>query len=453
MVLLYPFKKLKFRNCKKVDCSTITAPSVSAGLLLLLISGYVAVLRLLMSPPAMPYSWLAVVFCMLGLLGTGCGTTKWSDTGRTGTEQLLLTDAMDRAVAQINFKAVYGKSVTIDSKAIDPATDSKYFISAVRQHLLANGAKVMAKEEDADYVVELRAGAVGTDRNDLMVGVPAVSIPTGWASDSFLGTTTLPEIAVYKSTKQRAVVKIAVFAYNRKNNSPLWQSGNIQTESRIRAYWLLGAGPISSGDICQGTELAGSSLNPTITQIIDLDAAKASEKPPAPAVTLEAFYIEHESNIPTPTLDGPLGEAETDSPEVKEQLLAAKSPEKKSETDSPQEQSPIATPETAVAQNWVLPEMASTTQQSVSPAGGNAAANVSQNNAILLASANANIPANSVHPAPNVVLPPNYQPPPAQPMFQQASGSNGFVPSASTLPWQTVPQTNPAPLAPGFASY
>ena len=37
-------------------------------------------------------------------MSAGCGTTKWSDTSRTATEQLLISDAMDRAVSRIGFR-------------------------------------------------------------------------------------------------------------------------------------------------------------------------------------------------------------------------------------------------------------------------------------------------------------------------------------------------------------
>ena len=261
---------------------------------------------------------------------TGCGTTKWSDTTRTATEQMLLSNAMDQAVGLMNLSAVFNKSVWIDSEPISTATDYRYFVSAVRQHLLANGAKVVEKKDDADYVAELRAGTVGTDRNDLMVGVPSFSVPTGWSSDYLQGTTAIPEIAFYKRTDQQAVVKVAIFVYNRKTNAPLLQSGNIQTKSQIRARWILGTGPITSGDICKGTELAGTKINPTIAQMIDFE----SDKTLAPSVTLPVIYKEHdekeqENRIPKPTLDTlplPVTEATPDTPGKPEEMLATNDP-------------------------------------------------------------------------------------------------------------------------------
>ena len=269
------------------------------------------------------------VSCLMVLTLSGCGTTKWSDTTRTATEQLLLTNAMDRAVGQMNFCALFNKSTFIDSTAIDGA-DKLYFISTVRQHLLASGAKIKEKKEDADYIVELRAGTVGTDRNDLMIGVPSFSVPTGFASELLTGTTAVPEIAIFKRTDQRAVVKVAAFVYNRKTNTPVWQSGNIQTESKIRARWIFGTGPITRGDITKGTELAGTKINPTISQIIDLE----NDKGLAPSVTLPVFYKEYdekevENKIPKPTLDSlplPVSETVPEIPDKPQEMLAANNP-------------------------------------------------------------------------------------------------------------------------------
>lgn len=401
-----------------------------------------------------------VASCLMLLFLTGCGTTKWSDTSRTATEQLLLSNAMDRAVGQLNFTALYGKKTWIDSKAIDAATDSKYFISAVRQHLLASGARVMDKEEDANYVVELRAGAVGTDRNDLFYGVPSVSIPTGWASGDLAGTTAIPEIAIYKRTDQRAVVKVGVFAYNKKTNAPVWQSGNIQTESRIRARWVLGTGPFSVGDICEGTELAGSRLDPTLTKIIDLESARSDESAPAPSVTLPVFYTEHEedepeSKLPKPTI-APLttGETTPDDPDKKgpadkdEEMLAAG--DKVDQTDDaatmklaqaePGENSEDGHASTKAERQQVamiyppayLPRTTDTYQPMFQDYGATVSLAMSPyvNQGTSYSQSNVNT---------GDVSNPN--------------AANTYVPHSTTLPWQNAEQAGAAQLAPGFGSY
>ena len=243
-----------------------------------------------------------VVIILFTLIG--CGTTKWSDTSRTATEQLLLTHAMDKAVEQVDFQALSGKKVTIDSKAIDSATDSAYLVSLIRQHLLASGAMVHTLEE-ADYVLELRAGAVGTDRNDLFYGIPGFSIPTGMFGDAAAGTTAIPEVAFIRITDQKAIVKVAMFAYNKNTNRAVWQSGSIPAESYVKAAWYFGSGPWLNGDLNDGTKLAGRKIPElSIPVIIDPESGSQSDVPEL-TVTRSAFFLEKTDEVKTNATDVP----------------------------------------------------------------------------------------------------------------------------------------------------
>ncbi len=190
------------------------------------------------------------------LVFVGCGTTKWSDTSRTGTEQLLISNAIDSAVSRIDFTPIGDKRVFLDTEAIEGVTDHKYLAKSLRQHLAASGGILCDEKEDSDYIVEARAGAVGTDRDELLlIGIPAMSLPS-LAGTEITGAT-IPEIPVVKQTKQRGVAKIAVFAYNRHTGRPVWASGNNQTESNANNLWIAGAGPLSLGTIYKAPTFAG----------------------------------------------------------------------------------------------------------------------------------------------------------------------------------------------------
>src|SRR5262245_60162395 len=123
-----------------------------------------------------PY-WVFLVLLAVSLLG--CGTTRWTDTQRTLTEQWLISDAIDHAVAQIDFRVLREKTVYVDAQYIDPlVVDRGYLISSIRQVLLASGCLLQEDRNKATYVVELRSGGIGTDRHDILLGVPPMSIPT-----------------------------------------------------------------------------------------------------------------------------------------------------------------------------------------------------------------------------------------------------------------------------------
>ena len=199
---------------------------------------------------------LLPVLVSCALLLTGCGTTRWSDTSRTGTEQLLISNAVDQAVGKINFTPLNGRKVFVENAAIEESTDSKYINTTIRQHLAVSGGILCDDKEDADYILEVRTGAVGTDRNDVLVGIPALTIPA--LPGSTYSSSQIPEIPFVKRTDQRAVVKVAVFAYNKTTGRPLWYSGNTQSESWAKALWVAGAGPITKGNIYDGANFSGS---------------------------------------------------------------------------------------------------------------------------------------------------------------------------------------------------
>ncbi len=198
--------------------------------------------------------------CVAAVLSTcvGCGTTKWTETRRTATEQLLISSSIDQAVSQLDFRALVGKTVFLDESYLKDVVDSSYLISSLRQQLLAGGAILAEKKDQAEYVLEVRSGAVGTDMHSLLVGVPQTNLP---ATLSAIGApSNIPEIPFVKRTKQTAVTKILLFAYHRESGRPLWQSGQVLARSWAQDIWILGAGPFQRGDIYDRTQLAGDAL-------------------------------------------------------------------------------------------------------------------------------------------------------------------------------------------------
>ena len=171
---------------------------------------------------------------------------------------------MDRAVSRFDFRAVSGKKVYLDDTYIKAVTDAPYLTSSLRQQMLAAGCILKEARTEADYVVEVRAGVVGTDRRDLLFGVPATQIPAVIPMPTAVAA--IPEMPLATRTEQRAVAKLACFAYNRHTGRPIWQSGIVPVESESQNIFVLGAGPFQKGDIYEGTKFAGQELHiPLIT--------------------------------------------------------------------------------------------------------------------------------------------------------------------------------------------
>ena len=207
----------------------------------------------------------AIVFVL------GCGATK----SFTATEQLLMSDAVDSTISKMDFRALSGHKVYLDTTYVVAAgkvipgvpmqanlVNSDYVISALRQQLTAAGCMLVDAREGAEVICEARCGALGTDGHSVTYGIPANNFLSS-ASSVISGTASLPaipEISVAKREMKSAAAKVAVFAYDRETREPLWQSGIAQAGSSARDTWILGVGPLQYGNIYNGTRFAGKRL-------------------------------------------------------------------------------------------------------------------------------------------------------------------------------------------------
>jgi hypothetical protein len=203
------------------------------------------------APPAIA---TLLVVALLSLLATGCGTTRWTDSARTATEQLLTSDAIERAVMQVDATPLAGRKAFLDVSAMNQTNDNAYLSSSLRHQLLACGVGIAESKVDAEVVVEARAGAIGTNRDELMVGIPQTNLTIMGIGGM------LPEMSAAKRTDQEAVAKISLFAYDRETGMPLWQSGVQNVASRTHDRWYFGAGPFKTGDINDNPRFAGIRL-------------------------------------------------------------------------------------------------------------------------------------------------------------------------------------------------
>ena len=186
----------------------------------------------------------------------GCGTVKTTGTARTGTEQLLLTNAWDSALAKVDFRPLTGVPVYLDATNVS-AVDQGWVVSSLRQALLTQGVLLRPKPEQAQWIVEARVGAYGTDAYNVMVGIPQTTVPqtiTGIPSG------TIPEMSLLKKSHQEGVAKLALFAYDRASGQLVWTSGTSLATSSAKDLYVGGVGPIQGGTIRGGTKFIGTKI-------------------------------------------------------------------------------------------------------------------------------------------------------------------------------------------------
>ena len=215
--------------------------------------------------PRISQQFLAAL-TLLALLQTGCGTALQ----RNGTEQLLLSDSVDRAIDQLDLSGLAGRRVYLDTeymktfKGNNIYINSDYMISALRQKMTTSGLRVETNRTEADYVLEARVGALGTDTMEVTYGIPS-SNGLGAAATAVSGVPAvplIPEISFGKRNGAVGVSKVVVYAYHRETGVPVWQSGAAVARSDSRDSWLLGIGPLTQGSVYEGPMLAGNRINP-----------------------------------------------------------------------------------------------------------------------------------------------------------------------------------------------
>lgn len=181
-----------------------------------------------------------VALSLLSLAGfLGCTSARTTNTARTAREQLLISNAVDQALSKVDMAPFQGANIFIEDKYLD-CVDKGYLVGSIRHRAMVNGAQVVGKPEDADVVLELRSGAIGTDTSDSFVGTPELVLP---------GMLTLPEVRLISRNNQSAVAKIGIVAYDAKTRQLLGEGGVSSSQSRDNNWYVLGIGPYQNGEL------------------------------------------------------------------------------------------------------------------------------------------------------------------------------------------------------------
>ena len=187
---------------------------------------------------------IRIVGCLLCAAAlTGCSATKGSDTARTGTEMLLISDAVDQSLSKVDFRPLAGSAVFLDDSFAD-CVDKNYVVSSVRHRIRKSGAVLVGSKDDADVVLELRTGAVGTDRVSTFFGVPEIALPGPMP-------VSLPEVKLVSKESQFGTAKIGLVAYDARTNQALGDGGISLARANDSNWYVLGMGPWKEGDVKQ----------------------------------------------------------------------------------------------------------------------------------------------------------------------------------------------------------
>jgi hypothetical protein len=175
-----------------------------------------------------------------GLLATiwlaGCAVEQeYSRTPRTAVEQLLLTQAIERAFHNLHIELPPGAGLEIQATSLDsdrtlvrmtgpdfasakhPALETTYLRDAVSAVLGRQGYRIPGQE--ASYLVRVMVESLGTMQGLTFIGLPPIQ--------STIIPFALPELAIYKFQKQSGYARLHVDMYENETGAFIGSSATI----------------------------------------------------------------------------------------------------------------------------------------------------------------------------------------------------------------------------------
>jgi hypothetical protein len=172
---------------------------------------------------------------------TGCATHKESHTARTGVEQLLVSSAIDQSLDRVDLTPLRGKKVYLETKYLD-CVDKNYIVVSLHNRLLAARARLLDKAEDADVVVEVGSGGVGTDGQELFVGIPEIPLPPP-------SPIAIPKLAFVTRSRLNGTAKLLIVAYDARTRAPILGGSPVLARSDANTWNVLGTGSVRTGSV------------------------------------------------------------------------------------------------------------------------------------------------------------------------------------------------------------
>lgn len=161
------------------------------------------------------------IFTVTALLA-GCTTQEETSPPRSAAEQLLLSSAADKALAQANLNMFAGRTVYFDFTYFS-SYDSQYVEGEIRDAFSRAGALIAQDNKSADVIVEARAGAYSVDTNSSFLGIPSIPLPIPGTAEEPV----TPAIPFYTKQAQISYAKFALLAFSNKTRAHIYSSGSL----------------------------------------------------------------------------------------------------------------------------------------------------------------------------------------------------------------------------------
>lgn len=151
------------------------------------------------------------------LLIAGCSSPRITDTKRSAVEQYLLAVTIERLSAHAGLEKYAGKKVYFDYSYLVTQDDKQYLQGRLEMIMARSNSIVVAKQVDADIMIQPLCGVLATDNDTVLLGTPALPIPVPQTDLSIV----IPEIPIFKLYSRRAYGRMAFNIFDAKTRKPL----------------------------------------------------------------------------------------------------------------------------------------------------------------------------------------------------------------------------------------
>lgn len=170
------------------------------------------------------------------LLLSACSEVRETEPARTADEQLLISTAADHAVKRLDFGFPSGASVFLDDAYFE-SYDKPYVIGLLRTEVAQQSGALVGNRGQADYVVEVRAGALSVNRRKNYFGIGGFDVPVPLSE-----TYSLPVASLYEDYDRTGIAKLAATTYKADSGKLVKVAGPVYGLSWMDRDTVLGIG-------------------------------------------------------------------------------------------------------------------------------------------------------------------------------------------------------------------
>ena len=187
----------------------------------------------------------AILFAAMAvsLLITGC-TAPWvTNTARSAVEQYLLAMTIERMTTHAGLEKYKGKKVFFDYGYLAPQTDKDYVKGRLEMIVSKNNCLIVAKQADADVMIQPLCGVLATDHDTFLIGTPPLPVPVPYCDLNIV----IPEIPIFKRYNRRAYGRMAFNVFDAKTRKCL-ETIPFVNASAYQNNWIVLLIPFKSRD-------------------------------------------------------------------------------------------------------------------------------------------------------------------------------------------------------------